>query len=151
MMGSMFQIGWVGKPLSFNIIGCLGKWRGSIARRASKGGPCLRVGLVQHARKLLFLRLLGGLGFVRRLVGVLSRLFLEIGFEFLPVDFAVLVGVDFVEVLSEGSAFELLKSQPAVGVLVEIVKLRAALCESGSRSRPAFATLVGHEPRGRPA
>ena len=34
----MFQIGWVGKPLSFNIvIGCVGKWRGSRARRASKG------------------------------------------------------------------------------------------------------------------
>src|SRR2546427_8989753 len=104
------------------------------------------------ACRLLFFRLLCRFGFVRRFVGVLSRLFLQVGFEFLAVDFAVLVGVDFVEMVGEGSALQLFASQSSVGVLVEVVELRAALWQYGRwPTRSAIAALVGHEPSGRAA
>src|SRR6266436_4374325 len=75
-----------------------------------------------NSQPLLFFRLLCRSGFVRRFVGVLSRLFLQVGFEFLAVDFAILVGVDFVEMVGEGSALQLFASQASVGVLVEVVE-----------------------------
>ena len=62
------------------------------------------------ACRLLFFRLLCRFGFVRRFVGVLSRLFFLVGFEFLAVDFAVFIRVDFVEMIGEESASELFAS-----------------------------------------
>src|SRR5712691_466526 len=94
-------------------------------------------------QSLLFFNFLGRLVFTGRLVSVFFSLFFEVGFEFLAVDFAVLVGIDLGEVIAEGGAFELIRSQSAVGVFVQVVELRTAVRRPGSRR--ALATLIGQE------
>ena len=68
-------------------------------------------------------RSLTGGGFLFGLFGLLGQVRLKL----LAVDFAILVGVDFIEMLGKRSSSQLLPSQAAVGVQVQRIKIQRGL------------------------